>query len=130
MISATTMFRMLVNMLTCFGIAYAINAINVHVCNFDFTTRALRCNFEQGNDYAPDRLLSGIYTLEISGKFKSASVNNELMPDLNQIKMFSGDLEKTKWVEGCLVENLEAPENVKVLCQLSDSKVSEHAQDN
>ena len=46
---------------------------------------ALRCNVEEGIEYSPDRLLSGVNILEIVGKFKRVSAK-QLMPDLDTIK--------------------------------------------
>ena len=100
--------------LTYFGTAYAINAINVHTSSFDSTSSTLRCSVEEGKEYAPDRLMSAIKFLEMVEEFKRVSVNKGLLPDLDEIKL----------IGSCSAENVKAPERVEIVCQVSEREVS------
>ena len=99
------MFWITILLVSYVGIGYAQNAINVHTCNFNSSTMALRYNVEEEKEYSPDRLLSGVKILEIVGKFKNVYLH-ELMPDLGTVTL----------IDSCSAENVIAPRSVEIVC--------------
>ena len=107
------MFRITILLVSYVGIGYAQNAINIRTCEYDRSTMALRCNVEEGNEYSPDRLLSGIRILELVGKFKNVYLHNEFMPDLKIIHLFGS----------CSAKNVIALRRLEIMCQAEEGQV-------